>query len=269
MRGENYFLVLVTKDDNLFKVHKEPLSLLDIDRRTVLYSGKKELVETILSNNKTLKPSDVKEVKIYRKPNLKKEEYKEEKGPLYVKDKNVIPPLPSNVVFERGKLVIISSNGSRRDLTQEEKKKYLTGNSVDYEDSFHSKLELMCLNKAFVLYYIKKYAYVKGLAPLVQSIKAAIDNDVDYMESFEPFLEKMVSTYKGRRDAYFSVKNFQTRYNRAKKEQTDYVYKPTSEELREDELIYLINNERELLDIEDFSHNKDLDIFDCGYGKSK
>ena len=46
----------------------------------------------------------------------------------------------------------------------------------------------MCLNKAFVLYYIKKYAYVKGLAPLVQSIKAAIDNDVDYMESFEPFL---------------------------------------------------------------------------------
>ena len=127
----------------------------------------------------------------------------------------------------------------------------------------------MCLNKAFVLYYIKKYAYVKGLAPLVQSIKAAIDNDVDYMESFEPFLEKMISTYKGRRDAYFSVKNFQTRYNRAKKESTDYVYKPTSEELREDELIYLINNERELLDIEDFSHNKDLDIFDGGYGKSK
>ena len=56
---------------------------------------------------------------------------------------------------------------------------------------------------------------------------------------------------------------------KAKKEQTDYVYKPTSEELREDELTYLINNERELLDIEDFSHNKDLDIFDGGYGKSK
>ena len=63
MRGENYFLVLVTKDDNLFKVHKEPLSLLDIDRRTVLYSGKKELVETILSNNKILiKKSEIKTV---------------------------------------------------------------------------------------------------------------------------------------------------------------------------------------------------------------
>ena len=34
MRGENYFLVLVTKDYNLYKFHKEPLSLLEIFRRT-------------------------------------------------------------------------------------------------------------------------------------------------------------------------------------------------------------------------------------------
>ena len=101
MKGENYYLILVHKNGTKYRVYSKPISLRMMDISTTRYESKNELVSTIINNlNLEINPKDISEVQIVMQPNLKKEEYKVEKGPLYRKDKAVLNTEAISAKFE-------------------------------------------------------------------------------------------------------------------------------------------------------------------------
>lgn len=231
MRGEQYFLILIGKDGTKYKVYNKPISLKTMDEHTTKYKNKNELVSQILSVKKfNIDVSDITNVQIYMRPNSKKEEYKIEKGPLYKKDASVLN-----------------------------------------KDAIAAKFETMILDKNFVLEFIKKYSTVKNFASILNGIKALIKNNSDeYIDLISSFAEKIFSTYKGSRNIYLFMK----KYENKKKIRHEYIdvsqipFNSSLDEINEDRLKYLIDHERELLDIEDFNHYQDLSVFD-GSRKTK
>ncbi len=221
MKGENYYLILVHKNGTKYRVYNKPISIRKMDESTTKYENKKELVTTIIKNLKIdLNPSDIKDVQIVMQPNLKKEEYKIEKGPLYKKD-----------------------------------------NSVLNIDAVSSKFELMMLDKKFAKEFIKKYKGIKNFNNICNTIEAELNNNVDYTESLSILGEKLLSTYKGVRNIYLNIRNYEAKGN--KKKYNIDLEKITDDERREQILTYLQIYEPELLDIEDFTHHEDISNFDA------
>lgn len=224
MRGEQYYLILVGKDGTRYRTFKRPITLKELDEHTTKYENKKELIKTILDNTKIImKESEIKDVKIFMQPNKKKDEYKEEIGPFFKKD------------------AIITNM-----------------------DATAGKFELMCMNKIFVLNFIKNYIKIPNFKPLIISIQSSINNNEDYMEELQVLADRIFSTYKGARGAYINMKkvNSRKKVNDSKVDSIEFQYKLTDEEVKEVELEYLKEYDRELLDIEDFNHYKDISPFD-------
>lgn len=227
MRGEHYYLVLIGKDGTKYKVFSKPITLRTMDERTTKYENKKELISTILQNKKLdMKVSDFKNVEIWMEPTTKdKSTYKKEGIPLYKKDSSVL-----NI------------------------------------DSVMAKFEAMIFDRNFALQFVKRYKNVKNFKPIAEGIEALIKNNEDYSELMQTFAEKLFKTYKGVRNIYLSMKNYEKTKDKKRSSSKDETSSRQVEidenEIIEDRLRYLKEYERELLDIEDFNHHKDLSCFD-------
>lgn len=234
MRGEQYFLVLVGCNDTIYRVYRKPMTLRQIDERTTKYKNKGELVKKILENtNVYLDPNEIAEVRILRQPNSKKNHYRKERGPIYKKDIEVLN-----------------------------------------EEGIRAKLEIMLMDKEFILAFIKRYGNVKNFWSLCSGIKSSICTGEDYSELLEELCQKVLSTYKGHRNTYFLINDYENKKRRKKivnytnkkdssKDSIEYDKELTEEEFEEVRLNYLMEHERELLDIDDFSHNEELSCFDA------
>lgn len=231
MRGEQYFLVLIGKDDTLYRVFRKPITLRKMDERTTKYKNKNELIKEILKNTGSyIDAKEIKSVEIWRQPNSKKDEYKKERGPLYQKDASVLNT-----------------------------------------DGVVSKFELMALDRNFALEFAKRYSKVKNFRSLSVGIQAAINNGESYIELFQELAEKVFSTYKGSRNAYFSMKDYENKKhkknvksNKTQSNKDSILYEKdlTKEEFEEVRLQYLLEHERELLDIDDFNNHSEISPFD-------
>lgn len=224
MRGENYYLILVHKNGTKYRVYSKPITLKMMDMSTTRYENKNELVTTIINNlNIELNPKDIADVQIMMQPNLKKEEYKIEKGPLYKKD-----------------------------------------NTVLNQESVMAKYELMMLDKKFVKEFLKKYKGVKNFSNICNTIEAELSNGDNYIDSLTHLSEKLFSTYKGSRNIYLAIKKYENTKNKNKsKINVESALEITKEDKEEMLLNYLQKYERELLDIDDFTHHEDISEFDA------
>lgn len=225
MVGEQYYLFLTDKSGNVYRVYSKGISLKEMDERTTRYKDKRELVTQILSNTKLgIKHEDITDVTIARKPNKDKEEYKNERGPLYKKDRSV-----------------------------------LNTNKIGAE------FEIKAHDKKFVLQFIKSYAKIKNFTVSVALIKSMIEEDENYFEELQYLVDKVSRTYKGTRGIYFSMKDYD-KSKQLKQKRTIHIekekYVSTEREIREGELRYLIEHDRESLDISDFVDYPDMSPFD-------
>lgn len=235
MRGEQYFLVLIDKNGLIYRVYRKPITLKLMDERTTQYQNKKELIKTIIAN--THLDIDVKEiesVEIWRQPNSKKEEYKKERGPLYKKD-----------------IAVLNT------------------------ESVAAKFELMAKDRNFALEFSKRYSKVRNFKGLSSEIGALIRNNADYSEPFLELAEKVFSTYKGSRNAYFAMNDFENKKNKKKipsKIDSSVINDDIESDITKDEfdemrIQYLMEHERELLDIDDFYSREDMSPFDAHRSK--
>ena len=234
MRGEHYYLVLIGKDGTKYKVFSKPITLREMDERTTRYENKTELISTIIQNKGLdMKPSDFKDVEIWMEPTGKdKETYKRESSSLYKKDVGVL-----NV------------------------------------DRVASKFEVMMFDRKFALQFAKRYKKIKNFKPIAEGIEATIRNNGDYIELIQDLGEKLFKTYKGSRNIYMSMKKYEnsmgkdlttSRPESVKKEDISYNFEHnlSQSEIEEYRLNYLLEHERELLDIEDFYNHQDISCFD-------
>lgn len=234
MRGEHYYLVLIGKDGTKYKVFSKPITLKEMDERTTRYENKNELISTIIQNKGlNMKPSDFKDAEIWMEPALKdKETYKRESSPLYKKDAGVLDV-----------------------------------------DKVAARFEVMMFDKKFALLFAKKYKKVKNFKPIAEGIEATIRNNGDYIELIQDLGEKLFKTYKGSRNIYMCMKKYDN--SREKESLTSkpesirtedisysFEYNLSQNEIEEDRLNYLLEHERELLDIDDFYNHKDISCFD-------
>lgn len=237
MRGEEYFLVLIGKDGQIYRVFRNPVTLRKIDEHTVCYKNSKELVKTITSRTGSyIDPKDILKVQIWRQPNSKKDDFKVERGPLYKKDSAVLNA-----------------------------------------DATASKFELYARDREFVLEFADRYSKVRNFKSLSTEIMAAIQNNVNYGEPLQELAEKVFSTYKGSRNVYFAIESYKNKKNKGKynsnssnrkindnqKDSIEYARDLTKEEIEEVRLNYLMDHERELLDIDDFYNHEDISCFDA------
>lgn len=234
MRGEHYYLVLIGKDGTKYKVFSKPITLREMDERTTRYENKNELISTIIQNKGlNMKPSDFKDVEIWMEPAGKdKETYKRESSPLYKKDVGVL-----NV------------------------------------DRVAAKFEVMMFDRKFALLFAKRYKSVKNFKPIAEGIEATIRNNGDYIELIQDLGKKLFKTYKGSRNIYMCMKKYENSMDKesptskpesVKKEDISYNFEHSlsQSEIEEDRLRYLLEHERELLDIEDFYNHQDISCFD-------
>lgn len=234
MRGEHYYLVLIGKDGTKYKVFSKPITLKEMDERTTRYENKNELISTIIQNKGlNMKPSDFKDAEIWMEPTGKdKETYKRESSPLYKKDVGVLDV-----------------------------------------DRVASKYEVMMFDRKFALLFAKKYKKVKNFKPIAEGIEGAIRNNGDYIELMQDLGEKLFKTYKGSRNIYMCMKKYENSIGKeaptskpesVKSEDISYRFEHnlSQSEIEEDRLRYLLEHERELLDIEDFYNHKDISCFD-------
>lgn len=227
MRGENYFLLLIMKSGEVFRVYRKPITLRMMDERTTQYDDKNHLVRTIIENTKvSINPSDVLSVKIVMQPNKEKEIYKNEKGPLYKKD-----------------------------------------NGVLNMESVAAKFELLALDKSFVRKFIKKYKGIRNFNGLASSIEAALNTGEDYIESLSALAEKLFSTYKGSRNIYLAMRAYEQEKKQKERKKEPSIFDVSEEEKREMIVSYLNEHERELLDIDDFEGIEEMSSFDAHKSK--
>lgn len=234
MRGEHYYLILIGKDGTMYKVFSKPITLRCMDERTTKYENKKELIQTIIDNKGLdLKVSDFKDAEIWMEPTGKdKSTYRRESSPLYKKDAVVLD-----------------------------------------KDAVAARFEVMIHDKDYALEFAKRYKKVKNFKPLAEGIEASIRNKADYIELIEGLGEKLFKTYKGSRNIYMSMKKYEANIKKkgisskpesVTTEEKDYVSERSSskEEIDTDRLTYLMEHERELLDVEDFKGYENLSFFD-------
>lgn len=234
MVGEQYYLFLMLRDGTKLRVYNKPMTLEAIDRRTVRYKNKKELAREIIKNTHLgISLSDVEEIIVARQPNSKKEEYKLELGPLYEEDANVL-----NI------------------------------------NKIGAEFEIKARDPKFVLKFIEPYSIVKNFKATTGLIFSLIDSKENYYEELQSLVNKISQTYKGCRNIYLSMKFYEKEKERKSKGKikisTDRepIYHPTEREIKENELLYLREFDRESLDIEDFDDYGELSPFD-GSNKSK
>lgn len=234
MRGEHYYLVLIGKDGTKYKVFSKPITLKELDERTTRYENKNELISTIIKNKGlNMKPSDFKDVEIWMEPTGKdKDIYKRESSPLYKKDASVL-----NI------------------------------------DAVVSKFEVLMFDRAFALQFAKRYKNVRNFKPIAEGIEATIRNNGDYIELIQDLGEKLFKTYKGSRNIYICMKKYESSKDKKapsskpesiETELNTYAseYNVSKSDIEESRLRYLLEHERELLDIEDFNEHRDLSCFD-------
>lgn len=222
MRGEQYYLILIDKNGVLYRVYKRPLTLLMIDERTTKYNNKKELIESIIKNTS-------------------------------------LELNPKDIVDIR---ILMQPNSKKDEYKNVKGPLYKKDEMVLFTDATAAKLELFTLDKAFVRYFIKKYKGIKNFIPICNRISVDLNNNLDYIEDFTSLAEKLLSTYKGCRNIYFILKQYESKLNKAIRDRrfcsTDEI-----DNIKEDTLRYLNAHERELLDIEDFTHFEELSEFDA------
>lgn len=228
MVGEQYYLILLLKNGEKLRVYSKPMTLKAIDERTVKYKSKKELVEQIIKNaNLKFSESDVEEVRIVMKPNSKEEVYKEEYGPLYEEDKNVL----------------------------------------NY-DMIGAEFEIKARDPKFVLSFVQPYSRVKNFKPTVNMIFSLIKEKENYYEELQILVDKISKTYKGCRNMYLSMRFYDKSKEDSKKSKVKFspsggpIYSQTPLEIRENELLYLREYDRECLDISDFDGYDAISPFD-------
>ncbi len=233
MRGENYYLLIVMKTGEVYRVYKRPITLRMMDERTTQYTNKDELIRTIIANTGvSINSSDVADVEIVMQPNKKEEVYKSEKGPLYKKDVGVLD-----------------------------------------EESIATKFELLAHDEHFVRKFAKKYKGVRNLSSLANEIEGAIKSKESYMDPLLCLSEKVFSTYKGCRNTYLTMRSYQQeqelrkRKEKLKESAETHEFSITDEEKEEMRLQYLKEHERELLDIDDFEGREELSPFDAHKSK--
>lgn len=237
MRGEHYYLVLVSKDGTMYKVYSKPITLRLMDERTTKYENKTELIQTIIDNKGlNLKVSDFKEVEIWMEPTGKdKSTLKRETQPLYKKDSEVLNT-----------------------------------------EKVASRFEVKMHDKDFAIDFARRYKKVKNFRPLAEGIEACIRNNGDYIELMQDLGEKLLKTYKGTRNIYIGMRKYdnKTKNKVSSKpvtpvtEQKEYNASLVSdEEMYADILDYLNQYDRELLDIEDFYGYEQMSYFDEHKGK--
>lgn len=232
MRGEHYYLILIGKDGTKYKVFSKPITLKLMDERTTQYENKSDLISTIIKNkNLDMKVSDFKSVEIWMEGiGKKKEEFKRESSPIYKKDSIVLN-----------------------------------------QDAVSAKFEIKMHDKDYALDFAERYEKVKNFKSLAQGIEAAIRNNGDYIELIEELGEKLFKTYKGTRNIYLSMKKYEQKTKNKisskpesiEKEVKDSFFEQVDKtEIDEIRLNYLMEHERELLDIEDFNGYENISFFD-------
>ena len=166
---------------------------------------------------------EIKNVEIMRKPNKNKEKYVREYGTLYSEDKNAL-----NV------------------------------------DIIGSKFETKIYDREFVLDFIYPYGKIKNFNASVNLIRSLLVTQDNYFVELGHLVDTISSTYKGRRNIYLAMKKYEKKKENSpiKIKVPERTITLTKEEIRENELNYLIQYERELLDIEDFKSNEELSPFD-------
>ena len=234
MRGEHYYLVLIGKDGTKYKVFSKPIALREMDERTTRYENKNELISTIIQNKGlNMKLSDFKDVEIWMDRSGKdKETYKRESSPLYKKDVSVL------------------------DINR-----------------VAAKFEVIMFDRRFALQFAKRYKSIKNFKSIAEGIEATIRNNGDYIELIQDLGNKLFKTYKGSRNIYICMKKYENSMDKevptskpesVKTEDISYSFEHSlsQSEIEEDRLKYLLDHERELLDIEDFYNHEDISCFD-------
>lgn len=222
MRGEQYYLILVDKNGVLYRVYKRPLTLLMIDERTTKYENKKELIETVIKNTSL--------------------------------DLN-----PKDIVDVK---IFMQPNSKKDEYKNVKGPLYKKDQMVLNTEATTAKLELFMLDKAFAREFIKKYKGIKNFTPICNRISVDLNNNVDYIEDLTSLVEKILKTYKGCRNIYFIIKQYQSKVKKALKDR-QFDSDEEADTTKEDTLRYLNTHERELLDIEDFTHYEELSEFDA------
>lgn len=224
MEKGQYYLFFKDKNGELYRVHSQGITLRCMDERTCEYRGKRGIIKEVLNNtHSNLKEEDIVDVKVMRKPNSKKEEYKEERGPLFKKDSGVLN-----------------------------------------DDAVLADFELRVFNKEFLNSVLNIYKSIPNFKDLVSETRGLLNAGEPYFDPLQEILDKVSSTYKGRRSMYFIMKKYDKEHNPIRPERSERESIPVNldGDLKEDTLEYLKEHERELLDIEDFTHYEDLSPFD-------
>jgi len=235
MKGAQYFLVLIDKNGTVYRVFRNPITLRQMDERTTKYKNKTELVKTILANTHS-----------------------------YLN--------PKDIEFIE---IWRQPNSKKEEYKKERGPLYKKDASVLNAESVIAKFEIMAMDKDFALLFAKRYSKVKNFKGLASEIEALVTNNVDYSEPFQELSEKVFSTYKGSRNAYFAMRKFENnklkKVNNTKvdsiKDSIEYGKDLSEEEFEEVRLEYLIKYERELLDIDDFYNHQDISPFDAHKSK--
>lgn len=228
MVGEQYYLFLILNNGERLRTFDKGMTLKEMDRRTTRYKDKKSLIKQILSNTNTnISIDDVDDVLLVRRPNSKKDEYVKEFGPLYSDDVSVLN-----------------------------------------EDKTCAEFEINAHDPKFVLHFIKSYSKIKNFRETACKIYAIISDEENYFEELQRIIDKVSKTYKGIRNIYLSMKFYEEKKEKQSKrkitlkETDEPIYEPTDEEIRENELLYLIEHDRELLDLSDFDDFPLISPFD-------
>jgi hypothetical protein len=227
MNGEQYYLFLIAKDGKEYRAYSKPLTMEEIDRRTTRYNSKKELIARILQNNS-----------LGLKPS--------DVSTIEIRKK----PKASEEVYTKERGPLYSED---RDVLNIEKTKREL--NIKYHDT------------KFVLEFIKMFKNIPNFVPLIYEIQAGISTDKSYFEPFDELITKYSKTYKGCRNIYLAMRDYDKALIEKGKAKIslspDEVYVPMSnEEQRRNELQYLSDNDRECLDISDFDHHRDMSPFD-------
>lgn len=227
MRGENYFLLMAMKSGELYRVYRRPITLRMMDERTTQYANKDELIRTIIENT---------DVSIN----------------------------PNDVLSV---MIVMQPNKGKEIYKNEKGPLYKKDNGVLNMESVAAKFELLAQDKSFVRKFVKKYKGIRNFNNLASSIESALNTGEDYLESLSALAEKLFSTYKGSRNIYLTMRAYELKKKQKESKNESSISDISEEEKKEMMLSYLVEHERELLDIDDFEGNEELSPFDAHKSK--
>lgn len=177
MPGEQYYLFLIAKDGKEYRVYSKPLSIEVIDKRTTTYESQEELVAKIIKNTNL---------------NLKSSDIQDVR---IRKKKNA----NEEIYFdERGPLY----KKDKDVLNIEETKRKLI-------ERYH--------DMAFLSEFLKFFDNISNFRSILYEIRAAIATDKSYLEPFNELVSKYSKTYKGCRNIYFMIKDYDEKVEERKK----------------------------------------------------